>query len=184
MFSCHEISCGVKWKNALRAVIWGELPRFIAMLPDILVSLWVMQCNVIPWRSCNHLIFFVPCNLMESYRVKRPLFSKQLFCSAKDLFQYKATQNFKVLPQHHFALLRYFALRRNTIPVWLRTTSATPAPLWTTNNDPVIGRKNLPSSSRLAGLLPTISMASTSANRATAAMSSTAGQVVFPSRSA
>ena len=66
-----------------------------------------MSCDV---RSCEELSFVVPCNGMEYYEVKLPLFSKQLLCTTK--YYSKTTLYFKVL-------LQYYS---NTTPVLLCAT--------------------------------------------------------------
>ena len=65
-----------------------------------------MSCDV---RSCEELSSVVPCNGMECYKVKLPLFSKQLLCTTK-----------------------YYSSTRPYYKVLLRTTKSTPVLLRTT----------------------------------------------------
>ena len=94
LFWCHEVACGVRWSNVLGCeVTWGELLWLVAtwhvmschlMRCDGLCCVMsrdaMMSCDV---RSCEELSSVVPCNGMECYKVKPPLFSKQLLCTTK-----------------------------------------------------------------------------------------------------
>ena len=66
-----------------------------------------MSCDV---RSCEELSSVVPCNGMECYEVKLPLFSKQLLCTTK---YYSSTTP---------TLLQYYSVLQSTTPVLQSTT--------------------------------------------------------------
>ena len=83
--ACHIMSLGVlvmsfdaMWLLVLCRVTWCT----------------AMSCDV---RSCEELSSIVPCNGMECYEGKLPLFSKQLLCTTK--YYSKTTLYFKVLLQ-------------------------------------------------------------------------------------
>ena len=65
-----------------------------------------MSCDV---RSCGELSSVVPCNGMECYEVKPPLFSKQL-------------NNYSVLQSTTPVLLQHYSVLQSTTPVLLCTT--------------------------------------------------------------
>ena len=83
-----------------------------------------MSCDV---RSCEELSSAMPCNGMECYELKTPLFSKQVLCSTK--YYSRTTLYYKVLFQYNSVLqsttpvlLQYYSVLRSTTPVLLCTT--------------------------------------------------------------
>ena len=96
--ACHVMSLGVlvmsfdaMWLLVLCHVTWCT----------------AMSCDV---RSCEELSSVVPCNGMECYEVKLPLFSKQLLCTTK---YYSSTTP---------TLLQYYSVLQSTTPVLQSTT--------------------------------------------------------------
>ena len=81
-----------------------------------------MSCDV---RSCEELSSVVPCNGMECYEVKLPLFSKQLLCTSK---YYSSTTPTLLCTSKYYSsttptLLQYYSvLLCTTTPVLLCTT--------------------------------------------------------------
>ena len=97
-----------------------------------------MSCDV---RSCEELSSVVPCNGMECYEVKLPLFSKQLLCTTKyyssttptllctskyyssttpTLLQYYCV--LQSITLYYKVLLQYYNVLQSTTPVLQRTT--------------------------------------------------------------
>ena len=87
-------SSDAMWLLVLRHVTWCN----------------AMSCDV---RSCEELSSVVPCNGMECYELKTPLFSKVLLCTTKCCS--RTTLYYKVL-------LQYYSVLQSTAPVLLCCT--------------------------------------------------------------
>ena len=76
-----------------------------------------MSCDV---RSCEELSSVVPCNGMECYELKTPLFSQQLLCTTKSYSS--TTPVLQSTTLCYQVLLQYYTVIQSTTPVLLCTT--------------------------------------------------------------